>query len=112
MLKWEQMMEVQILRRQGKSLRQIAQEMGISVNTVVKYLKYQGKPVYRKRRKLKLRKLAPYEDYLSQRIQLARPLWIPATVLLREILAQGYDGGLSQLRAYLRDLKFRRRTEV
>jgi transposase len=31
----------------------------------------------------------------------ARPEWIPATVLLREIQATGYAGGISQLKAYL-----------
>lgn len=35
----------------------------------------------------------------------AQPNWLPATVLFREIHAQGYAGGLSQLRAYLRTLK-------
>jgi transposase len=35
----------------------------------------------------------------------ARPEWIPATVLLREIRERGYDGGISQLKAYLTPFK-------
>jgi hypothetical protein len=35
----------------------------------------------------------------------ARPAWIPATVLFREIRELGYEGGLSQLKAYLAPLK-------
>ncbi|MEP6880203.1 MAG: IS21 family transposase, partial [Nitrosospira sp.] len=43
--------------------------------------------------------------YLRERQAAAHPAWIPATVLQREIAAQGYAGGLSQLRAFLRSLK-------
>jgi len=35
----------------------------------------------------------------------AKPNWPPATVLLREIRAQGYPGGISQLNAFLAPLK-------
>src|SRR4030095_5955364 len=44
-------------------------------------------------------------SYLHQRIEHARPRWIPATVLLREIRERGYDGGISQLRAWLAPLR-------
>lgn len=50
-------------------------------------------------------KLDPYKDYLLSRVEAAKPYWIPATVLLREIQAQGYDGGISQLKAFLSPLK-------
>lgn len=40
-------MEMIILRRQGKSLRAIAQEAGTSVNTVRKYLAAGGPPGYK-----------------------------------------------------------------
>lgn len=35
----------------------------------------------------------------------ARPKWIPAVVLLREIRERGYSGGVSQLKAYLAPFK-------
>ena len=50
-------------------------------------------------------KLDPYKDYLRERVEQARPRWIPATVLLREIGERGYDGGISQLKAWLAPLK-------
>ncbi len=40
-----------------------------------------------------------------ERIEAARPRWIPATVLLREIRERGYAGGISQLKAFLAPLK-------
>jgi len=36
-----------------------------------------------------------YRSYLHERIEQARPRWIPATVLLREIGECGYGGGIS-----------------
>lgn len=39
--------------------------------------------------------------YLRERVAQAHPRWIPATVLLREIQARGYAGGISQLKAFL-----------
>ena len=38
-------------------------------------------------------------------MEYARPHWIPATVLLREIAERGYSGGISQLKARLAPLK-------
>src|SRR5690606_12452458 len=44
-------------------------------------------------------------DYLRERVAQAKPRWIPATVLLREIAERGYAGGISQLKAFLAPLK-------
>ena len=104
MIEWEQKMEVQILHEQGHSLRQIARQTGLCVNTVIKYLKHEGKPSYASRKE-KVHKLMAYQDYIQHRLQGAQPLTIPATVVWREIKAQGYEGGLTQLRAYIRTLK-------
>lgn len=41
----------------------------------------------------------------------ARPWWIPATVLLREIRERGYTGGISQLKVWLAPMK-KREAEV
>jgi transposase len=38
---------------------------------------------------------------LLERIAAARPQWIPAVVLLREIRERGYEGGLRQLKAFI-----------
>lgn len=98
-------MEIQVLHRQGYSIRRIAKELGISRNTVRHYLR--GKvsiPTYSQRDK-KPSKLAPYKAYLLERIEAANPHWIPATVLLREIQVLGYDGGITMLKEYVMQYK-------
>ena len=97
-------MEIEVLRKHGFSLRKIAAEVGCAVNTVRSHLAAGQKPKY-ERQKKRPSKLSPYEDYLRERQTAAHPLWIPATVLHREIAAQGYPGGMSQLRRFLREVK-------
>lgn len=48
-----------------------------------------------KPRTIRAGKLDAYKDYLLERIEQAKPHWIPATVLLREIRQRGYSGGVS-----------------
>lgn len=108
MLTQEQSVEIRVLARQGRSIKAIARELGLSRNTVRKYLRHGELPRYTPRR-LRPTKLDPYKPYLQERIEAARPHWIPATVLLREIQAQGYPGGISQLKYYL--VAFKRRDE-
>jgi transposase len=100
----EQIMEIKILHKHGKSLRSIAREVGVSVNTVRKYLKYDGRPKYKDRSEL-VTKLAPYKAYLGERIKSAHPVSLPGTVLFQEIKELGYTGGITQLRDYLRSIK-------
>lgn len=38
---------------------------------------------------------------MLERVAAARPHWIPATVLLRELREAGYEGGISQLKVFL-----------
>ncbi len=97
-------MEIEILRKHGMSLREIAREVGCAVNTVRSHLAADALPHYQ-RNKLRDTKLSPFHDYLRERQAAARPEWIPATVLLREIAARGYTGGHSQLRAYMHGLR-------
>lgn len=97
-------MEIEVLKKHGFSLRRIAAEVGCAVNTVRSHLAAGQKPKY-ERQKKRRSKLSPYEAYLRERQRAAHPNWIPATVLYREIVAQGYPGGLSQLRCFLRGVK-------
>ena len=97
-------MEIDVLRRHGLSLRQIATEVGCAVNTVRSHLAAGQKPRYERHQK-RQSKLFPYETYLRERQTAAHPLWIPATVLQREIAALGYPGGASQLRHFLHGIK-------
>ncbi len=43
----EQIIEIKVLYKEGKSLRTIEGEVGVSVNTVSKYLKHDGTPKYK-----------------------------------------------------------------
>lgn len=103
-------MEIRILRKQGKSLRAIAREAGVSVNTVRKYLTDDGAPRY-KRRAAKASKLEPFMDYLRERVESARPHWIPATVLCREVRERGFAGSERLVRNFVRGLKPLKREE-
>jgi transposase len=96
--------EIQLLRKHGMSLRQIAREVNCAVNTVRSHLTATNKPKYERKVKRKT-KLADYEGYLRERQKAAAPQWIPATVLFREITERGYQGGLSMLRAFMRTLQ-------
>ena len=97
-------MEVRVLHRQGQSVRTIAKELGCSRNTVRRYLREAGAVRYGPRAPRRC-KLDPYKAYVLERVEAARPRWIPATVLLREITERGYRGGISQLKAFLVPLK-------
>ena len=64
----------------------IAREMGMARNTVRRYLRKQRTARYGPRSPRPC-KLDAYKAFLQERVQQARPDWIPATVLLREIQA-------------------------
>lgn len=104
MLRQEQRVEIRVLARQGKGIRAIARELGISRTTVRRYLADARAGRYGPRAP-RPTKLGPFTDYVRERVTAARPDWIPATVLLRELRERGYAGGISQLKAYLRPLK-------
>jgi transposase len=111
MLTQEQAVEIRVLERRGRSIRQIMRETALSRNTVRKYLRRGGKATYGPREPRNC-KLDPYRSFLLERIEQARPDWIPATVLMREIDAMGYAGGISQLKAYLQAFKIARADSV
>ncbi|MCX7065448.1 MAG: IS21 family transposase [Proteobacteria bacterium] len=100
----ETMVEIKVLARRGKSIKGIARELGVSRNTVRKYLRDAARPKYGPRLPRSL-KLDPFMTYLQDRVVAAKPDWIPATVVIREIREQGYAGGISQLKVFLARLK-------
>lgn len=105
MLDEESYMHIQILFKQGKSIREISKALQLSRNTVRRYLREQGKPSYKRRRSQKPSKLSPFYDYLHQRMQEASPQWLPGTVLYRELKERGYTGSIRLLCAYLQQYK-------
>lgn len=104
MLQLEGYVEIQVLKRQGKSIRAISAELGVARNTVRKYLRAERAPRSRSRPP-RTSKLDPFRPYLQERVRQAHPQWIPASVLQREILERGYTGKAAILRAYMGTLK-------
>jgi transposase len=108
MITKEELMKIQILHGQGKSQRAIAKELGISRNTVKRYLNMNiDEPKYKQRGK-KTSKLLPYVSYLHSRIAQAAPIHLSGVVLHREIEELGYDGSQSLLWQYLNQYRGQR----
>lgn len=105
MLTQETLVDIHVLHRQGNSIRAIAKELGVSRNTVRRYLRdLAAAPIYPDRAP-RPTKLDPYKAYIAGRIDAAKPHWIPASVLFEEIRARGYSGGLTRLRSYVAEFK-------
>lgn len=104
MLTQEEAVEIRVMARRGEGVRAIAKQLGCSRNTVRRYLREQQVSRYGPRA-ARACKPDDYKDYLLERIEQARPRWIPATVLLREIQERGYPGGISQLKAWIAPFK-------
>lgn len=100
MLKWETSMEIQILNKQGMSIKAISRQTGHCRNTVRKYLRCDDPPSYTPRSK-RTSKLDPFREYIAARIEAAMPHRLPSPVIFREINARGYLGGIRILRSLL-----------
>jgi hypothetical protein len=64
----EQVVEIRVLARRGKTIKQIAREAGLSRNTVRKYIRTKALPIYGPRAPRAV-KLDPYKDYLGERVE-------------------------------------------
>lgn len=104
MLTREEVMEIGILYRRGMGVRAIARELGVSRNTVKKYLRGGAVSPAPQRGPGRPRKLAPYEDWLRRRVEGAAPIRLPATALYREVKAMGFDGTERTVRRFLAQL--------
>lgn len=104
MLNKESQVEVQVLHRQGKGIRAIARLTGLSRNSVRAVLRGEHDGRYGPR-KPSPTKLDPFKAILSARIDAAGAIVLPATVLLREIRAEGYTGGVTQLKEFVRSIR-------
>lgn len=94
--------EIHALYRDHYSIRGIAKELGISRNTVRKYLRNPGLP-QSKPRPPRPSKLAPYQEYIKRRM-LEDGVY-NSQVLLRELRAMGYDGGRTILKDFMKPLR-------
>ena len=81
MLGQEGYVEIHVMHRQGMSIRAIGQELGVSRNTVRKYLRAAQVP-QSESRSAKPTKLDAYRDYLNGRVEAAREAGRKSLVLL------------------------------
>jgi transposase len=97
MLSKEDLAVIKALKKRGVYTKDIAAELDVHPRTVSRALKRDGPPSgKRKKRGSKLDRFKPNVDDL-----LAKNVW-NAKVILREIEAEGYQGGITILRDYIR----------
>ena len=102
MLDQERCMEIRILSKQGKGIKEISRLTGHSRNTVRRYLRSDAPPSYQRPPRASI--LDPYKPYIGERVEANRPHRLPATVLFREIRALGYTGGERTVRNHVTTL--------
>ncbi len=71
MLVAEESVEIRVLSRQGKSIREIGRMLEVSRNTVRRYLRGDGLPHYE--RETRPGKLVHYKQYIAERVRAAAP---------------------------------------
>lgn len=82
---------------QGKSISEIARELGMSRSTVRKYLR-EGQVPDKRIGSKRSSKLDPYKPYIQELLEAGI---YNSVVILERILEKGYDGKLSILKKYL-----------
>jgi transposase len=97
-------LEIRVLHRHGKGIREIVRDMGISRNTVRRYLRDEEAIRY-KPRPPRRAKLDPFKAYVVERLRAAAPERIPASVLLMELRERGYTGGYTMLKMFAASLR-------
>jgi transposase len=107
MLKQEDYIVIRTLKRRGVYTKDIAAELGVPPRTVSRALRRGGAP--ERRRKARGSKLDPYKAQIDQ--LLAEDIW-NAMVILREIQAHGYEGGITIVRDYIRPKRVQRQSKA
>ena len=105
MLRQEVVLEIQIMARQGMSIRDITRQLGVSRNTVRRYLREPTADRAAAPSPGRPSKLVPFEDWLRKRVEAAAPRRLPATALHREIQALGYTGTLRTVQRFVASLQ-------
>lgn len=105
MLDQESLVDIHVLHRQGCSIRSISRQLGISRNTVRSYLRDLARSSDYGPRAARPSILDAFKPYLRERIDAAKPHWIPAIVLFRELQTQGYEGQEGLVKIYVRQFK-------
>lgn len=101
MIDMKMVFEIHRLKDMGMSNREIAKTIGCSRKTVSKYIA--NPELKSSKRKCRTLKLAPYHDYIREMITKFPKLKAP--VVLRQIQEKGFDGEISILRDFLRNIR-------
>jgi len=96
----EQRMDIKELHQEGHSIKAISRLTGLSRNTVRKVLRGEHSLSYTKRSSSS--KLDPFKAHIRKRFEACD---LSAVRILEEIKAMGFDGSVSTVRRYLRELK-------
>jgi len=95
--------DIHRLKDEGYSTRKIARLLGVGRNTVIGYLKHPDKVF--KTRKKRNSKLDPYKSFIHECLE--KDPTVGAPVILRKIKNQGYTGGVTILRDFLKQTRGR-----
>lgn len=87
--------------REGWTKTRIAEKLGMSRNTVTRLLELAEPPRYE--RTAQGSKLDPYKGSIAR--MLGEDASTPATVIIEYLRRDGYDGGISILKDYLREIR-------
>lgn len=107
MLRVEDYIVIRTLKKRGVYNKDIAAELGVHPRTISRALQRGGAPS--RKRQPRGSKLDPYKAQIDH--LLAEDVW-NAMVILREIQAQGYDGGITIVRDYIRPRRIQRQSKV
>jgi transposase len=107
MLSQEDYIVIRTLKKRGVYHKDIAAELGVHPRTVSRALRRGSAP--QRERKRRASKLDPYKPEIDR--LLAEGVW-NGVVILREIQAQGYDGGHTILRDYIQPKRAQRQSKA
>lgn len=107
MLSQEDYIVIRTLKKRGVYHKDIAAELGVHPRTVSRALQRGSAP--QRERKRRASKLDPYKPEIDR--LLAEGVW-NGVVILREIQAQGYDGGHTILRDYIQPKRAQRQSKA
>lgn len=96
----EMSMQIKHLSEDGVPKARIARQLGVSRQTVYNHLSREE--MFPKVRAPRASKLDAYKDAIRTRLE---QFDLPGTVLLQELRLQGYTGGITILREFIRPLK-------
>ena len=108
MLRGEEVKQIYEMKGAGHSAREIARELGLARNTVLRYLK-SPEAMRPKARSRRGSKLDPYAEHIDRRMGEGLENCV---VLLRELRELGYDGRYTILSEYVRPRRRRRQPEA